>query len=50
MVQEIIVAIIGLVVAGTIVYKMYSFFFEKDKSGGACGCSSCHCNVPKKIK
>ncbi len=50
MIQEIIVAIIGLTVAGTVAYKMYTFFFVKEKSGGPCGCSSCHCNVSKKIK
>lgn len=50
MVQEIIVIIIGLIVAATLVYKIYSFFFVKEKSGGACGCSSCHCNVAEKIK
>ncbi|WP_242047154.1 FeoB-associated Cys-rich membrane protein [Dysgonomonas sp. HGC4] len=50
MIQEIIVTIIGLAVAATLGYKVYSFFFLKEKSGGACGCSSCHCNVEKKFK
>lgn len=51
MIQEIIVAIIGLIVSGTVGYRMYTFFFVKDKSGGPCGCSNCHCNVSsKKIK
>lgn len=50
MIQEIIVAIIGLMVAGTVAYKIYNFFFVKEKSGGSCGCSSCHCNVSEKVK
>lgn len=50
MVQEIIVAIIGFIVLGIVAYKIYSFFFVKNKPEGACGCSSCHCNVPRGVK
>ncbi len=48
MVQEIIVAIIGISVVAILVYRLYQFFFGKNKASGMCGCSSCHCNVAKK--
>jgi hypothetical protein len=50
MIQEIIVAIIGIVVFGILAYKLYAFFFIKNEASGACGCSSCHCNISKKMK
>lgn len=48
MVQEIIVAVIGIATLGILGKRIYLFFFGKAKSGGNCGCSSCHCNTVKK--
>lgn len=50
MIQEIIVALIAILVLGILGYRVYLFFFVKNEGGGACGCSSCHCNVSKKSK
>lgn len=50
MIQEIIVAVVGLAVLGWIGYKVYSFFFGKNKGRTACGCSSCHCHVTEKTQ
>lgn len=47
MIQELIVAIIGVIVAIIIIYKIYSFFFVKDERKKSCGCSSCGCRVKK---
>lgn len=48
MIQEIIVAIIGLAVVGIVARRIYLFFFGKAKNDSVCGCSSCHCNTVKK--
>lgn len=48
MIQEIIVAIIALLVIIYLGYKVYQFFFTKEGIKGACGCSDCHCNTSKK--
>lgn len=48
MVQEIIVAIIGILVIGWIIYKVRLFFITKAEDKSYCGCSSCHCNINKK--
>ncbi len=50
MTQEIIVAIIGIALFAYLVYKLYKLFFVKNEKVGACGCSSCHCNLSKKEK
>jgi len=47
MIQEIIVAIIGIAVLGLVIQRIYHFFRSDNKSEGACGCSSCHCNTTK---
>lgn len=49
MIQEIIVAAIGIIVGIILIYKIFSFFFRSSKSKGSCGCSSCHCNTSQKI-
>ncbi len=46
--QEILVAIIGIVVGAIIIYKIYGFFFSKNPKTGSCGCSNCHCSSAKK--
>ncbi|MFT3995590.1 MAG: FeoB-associated Cys-rich membrane protein [Dysgonomonas sp.] len=50
MVQEVVVVLIGIVVALIVLRKVYSFFFSKNQQKGSCGCSSCGCNTVKKIK
>lgn len=50
MIQEIIVMIVGALVAGLVIYKVYSFFFGKNKGRTACGCSNCHCHISNKAK
>lgn len=47
MIQEIIVLLIGLLVALIVIYKIYGFFFSKNEQKGSCGCSNCGCS-PKK--
>lgn len=48
MIQEIIVAIIGIAVLVVLGRHIYKFFCDDNR--GACGCSSCHCNVTKTDK
>ena len=50
MIQEIVVAIIGVLLVAYIGRQLYRFFFTKSENNGACGCGSCHCNVSKKSK
>jgi len=49
--QEIIVYIIGIIVVSIVGYKLYKFFFSKEKAKNVCGCTQCHCAPNnKKIK
>ncbi|WP_370457681.1 hypothetical protein [Dysgonomonas sp. ZJ709] len=48
--QEIIVIIIGVIVALLVIYKVYGFFFSKNEQKGNCGCSNCGCSTNKKSK
>ncbi len=48
MIQEIIVAIIGILVLGIVVRRIYLFFFGKRQAENACKCSGCHYNAVKK--
>jgi hypothetical protein len=48
MFQEIIVGLIGIIVASLVIYKIYGFFFSKNEQKGSCGCSSCGCGTKDK--
>ncbi|MDR2955917.1 MAG: FeoB-associated Cys-rich membrane protein [Prevotella sp.] len=48
MTQEIIVALIGIIVALIVVFKLYRFFFTKNEQKNSCGCSSCGCSTKYK--
>lgn len=45
--QEIVVGVIGVVVASLVVVKIYRFFSSEEKKGG-CGCTSCGCSTKQK--
>jgi len=48
MIQEIIVILIGLLVAFIVVYKIYRFFFSKNEQKRGCGCSNCGYDTKQK--
>lgn len=48
MIQEILVAIVGIIVLLIVISKVYKFFFSKEEQKNRCGCSGCHCNTAKK--
>jgi len=50
MIQAIIVGIIGVAVAVYVIYRIYTFFFDKSGRARDCGCGNCHCGTSKKSK
>lgn len=48
MYQELIVAIIGILVFFLVLKKLYSFFFVKKEKQKLCGCNGCACSTAHK--
>lgn len=48
MIQELIVALIGILVFFLVLRRLYSFFFVKKEKQKLCGCSGCACSVSHK--
>ncbi|HCO68726.1 MAG TPA: hypothetical protein DIT04_13355 [Dysgonomonas sp.] len=47
MIQEILVAITGIIVLVVVAHRVYNFFRNDKPSGGSCGCSHCGPQVSK---